>query len=118
MGKEVKNMERKSKQICGITGTDCPNNKCQYTGTGYGCLHSGEMVVNGNEESHNRLGTTVREKIHRLSTKQAELRVKLAEVGSGSPEAKEIRGNMMENRLGEDGLRALNNKLRDKGWNK
>lgn len=110
-------MERKI-YICGITNTECPNNKCQYVGTGYGCLHIGSRIVNNEVESYEAERESDREQIYKLSGEQAELRNKLAEVDKDDSEAKKIRGCMMRNRLGNNGLRALNNRLRDNSWKK
>ena len=109
-------MERKLGYTCSLTGTDCPNDKCQYTGTGFGCLYVGIRTIDKRVRTQKRAGISDIEQIHKLSVEQAELRERLAGAGLDDVEVKKIRGSMMKNRLGDNGLRALNNRLRAKSW--
>lgn len=104
-------MERK-RIYCGLTRRDCPNEKCQYIGTGFGCLNLGITSKEIKRESKENLLLRARVKVYGLSLAQSELRKKLSGLDGECAEAKEIRGNMMRNRLGKNGLRALNNLLR------
>ena len=68
-----------------------------------------------NQEIKKGVDASPWERVHSLSVRQYQLREelrKLMAINSKSPEVAEIRGQMMANRLGPDGLRALNTELR------
>ena len=75
-----------------------------------------EIEKGVNQEIGKGVRVSPPERIHSLSVKQHQLREKLRRLMASDPESLEeivkIRGQMMANRLGPDGLRALNTELR------
>ncbi len=106
-------------------GSRCPNyqkaednieKSWPYVGTGYGNLHGNPTKSLILDEVRKTLGvtkpkTTV-DLLSEIQTQQTDLRNKLVILPKDSIEAQEIRRQMMINRLGINGLRSLNNKLR------